>query len=67
MFALTGYLECGVLKGNNLHTLQAVDNLTRGGTDPFFWGLDANVLLGAWDEHLVDDIMWLDRIKVGII
>ena len=41
--ALSGYLECGGLKGSNLQTLEAVDHITRGGRDRFFWALDANV------------------------
>ena len=59
--ALSGYLECGGLKGSNLQTLEAVDHITRGGRDRFFWALDGNVTPEVFRAHMAGDKSWLDK------
>ena len=65
--ALAGYLEGGGLKTSNLRTLEEVDLITRGGRDLFFWGLDANVPPEAWNELIVGERTWLDRMGAELL
>ena len=58
---LAGYLEGGGLNGSNLDMINEIDRSTRGGRDPFFWALDANVKPEAWDSYCVGKDTWLER------
>jgi hypothetical protein len=60
-----GYFDCALgLKGANQAMLSAIDNLTRGGTVPFIWAIDANVPPAAWDD---DCSNWKAKLKAEII
>ena len=63
IIALSGYLECGGLKGSNLNTLKEVDHITRGGKDLFMWALDGNAPPEAWETLKEGKETWLDKMN----
>ena len=67
IIALSGYLEGGGLRGNNVNTVNYADQITRGGKDLFMWALDANVTPAAWDDFKFNDVCWLDNMNAEII
>jgi hypothetical protein len=65
--AISGYLQCGGIKGENLQVLAEVDGITRGGRDLFIWGLDGNIPPEEWNETMVGDRTWLDVMEAEIV
>ena len=48
-------------------TLEAVDHITRGGRDRFFWALDGNVTPEVFRAHMAGDTSCLDKMGAELV